>query len=114
MARAADQLKAFQQEGLALLLQGYGNAADWSNFTLKEYDADTEYYALGSVLFPTVSYRVKVAPREAEQFRSGFARVTYGVPTFTYTGATVQLDNVSATVAGSSGAARQYTIVHEK
>ncbi|TGE16141.1 hypothetical protein [Hymenobacter elongatus] len=110
MARKADQLKAFQQEGLGLLLKGYSNAADWSSFTLKAYNADTEYYTLGSALFPTVSYRVKVAPREAEQFRSSFSRVTYGVPAFVYTGATIQLDNVSATVAGSSGPARQYTI----
>ncbi|WBA43936.1 WD40 repeat domain-containing protein [Hymenobacter canadensis] len=112
MARKADQLKAFQQEGLTLLLKGYSNAADWSNFTLKEYNADTEYYALGSALFPTISYRIKVAPRDAEQFRNSFMRVTYGVPAFEYTGSTIQLDNVNATVVGSTGPARQYTIVH--
>ncbi|GAA4006421.1 hypothetical protein GCM10022408_17750 [Hymenobacter fastidiosus] len=112
MARKAEQMKLFQEEGLALLLKSYGNAADWSNFTLKEYNADTEYYTLGSALFPTLSYRVKAAPREAEQFRSSFSRVTYGPPSFVYADAVIQLDKVSATVIGSSGPPRQYTITH--
>ncbi|MBC8082124.1 MAG: WD40 repeat domain-containing protein [Hymenobacter sp.] len=112
MARKADRLLAFQQEGRDLILKGYGNAADWSNFTLKEYNADTEYYTLASALFPAISYRVKVAPREAEQFRNSFVRISYGVPSFIYTGTAILLDNVNATVVGISGPPRQYTINH--
>ena len=105
-----ERVREFQDEGRDLMLKNYAATADWSSLTLKDYNADTEQFAVASARFPAISYHVKVSPREAEQFRNNFARVSYAAPVFVYADNTILLDNVGATVAVASGAPRQYVI----
>ncbi len=111
-ARKLEQVAIFQQQGLGQMLAAYANTGEWTGFALKEYNADTETYAVASTAFPTVSYRVKVGPKEAEAFRTSFDKATYGAPTFAYAEGNIVLDNVSAGVS-VSGSQRQYPIVRQ-
>jgi len=102
----------FQQRGLGRMLGAYANTAEWTGFTLKDYNADSETFAVASAAFPTVSYRVKISPREAEAFRGNFGKAVYGTPVFGYSEGSILLDNVGISVA-VAGATRQLSIVRQ-
>ena len=104
-----ERVQEFQKECLGLLLAGYGNTANWTSLTLKEYNADKEQFAIESAIFPTRPYHVKVSPREAEQFRNNFSRLTYGTPTFSFTDGEIVLENVGGNTS-LSGTSHQYVI----
>ncbi|MDJ0364680.1 WD40 repeat domain-containing protein [Hymenobacter sp. H14-R3] len=106
-----ERVQAFQQQGMAQMLAAYAATGSWQGFTLKEYNADNESFVVMSSAFPTTAYRVKVAPKEAEQFRANFGRGTYGAPVFEVTDSAIALGNVSVNVA-QGAASRQYVIQH--
>ncbi|WP_223651613.1 WD40 repeat domain-containing protein [Hymenobacter psoromatis] len=106
-----ERVQAFQQQGLAQMLTAYATTGSWQDFALKDYNADNESFAVVSSAFPTTTYRVKVTPKEAEQFRVNFGRATYGTPVFEVTDSAIALGNVSVSVAQGT-ASRQYVILH--
>ena len=108
MARKADRETEYATEARTKMDAAFGNTANWQSFTLGDYNADTEYFTLLSPLFNT-PYRVKVAPKEAERFRNGFARMVYGNPQFEFQEGSIVLKQTPVTVA-LDGEPRTYTV----
>ena len=90
------------------MLNAFGNTANWQSFTLGEYNADTETYALTSALWP-VNFKVKVSPKEAGQFREGFARRSFGTPELAFQLGAIVLKSAPVVVS-FSGASHTYSL----
>ena len=108
VAKKADREAEFAAEARTKMDAAFGNTANWQSFTLNDYNADTEYFALLSPLF-AAPYRVKVAPKEAERFRNNFDRLVYGTPQFEFQEGNIMLKQAPVTVA-LDGEPRTYTI----
>ncbi len=109
MAKRADREAEYRAEGREKMTAAYGNTANWQSFTLGDYNADSEFFALSSPLF-TLPYRVKVSPKDAAKFRDNFGRLTYGVPQFEVQEGTILLKQAAVSEA-VDGEVKTYAIV---
>lgn len=110
IGKQTEREAGFRQEGSEKMLAAFGNTANWQSFKLSDYNADTEYFSLLSPLF-AAPYRVKVSPKEAEQFRNNFGQLSYGTPRFEYQDGSIVLRQAAITVATATGETKAYTIV---
>ena len=108
MAKRLDKLKELQEEARTLMTAAYGNTANWQGFTLGAYSADAETYSLTSGQWPGL-FHVKVAPKEAPQFREAFAKRTFGSPELAFTGEGITFKAAPLTVP-VNGAPRTYAL----
>ena len=109
IAKRTEREAEFRAEGQEKMLAAYGNTANWQSFVLSDYNADTEYFTLLSTLFPA-PYRIKVSPKDAEQFRDNFKQISYGAPRFELQDGAILLKQASVTETGP-GVGKSFTIV---
>ena len=108
LAKRFEHLQLLQAEARTQMLNAFGNTADWQSFVLGEYNADAETYALTSARWPA-TFKVKVSPRDAAQFRAGFANRMFGAPELAFQAGTIAL-KAAPVVVNFNGEPHTYSI----
>ena len=109
IAKKADREAEYLAEGRQKMTAAYGNTANWQSFTLGDYNADSEFFALTSPLF-VIPYRIKVSPKDAAKFRDNFGRLIYGTPQFEVQEGTIVLRQAAVSEV-VEGEVKTYAIV---
>ncbi len=98
LAKRFEHLQELQAEARTQMLNAFGNTANWQSFALGDYNADAETYTLTSGLWP-VNFKVKVSPRDAAQFRQGFANRAFGAPELAFQAGIIALKSAPVIVS---------------
>jgi len=108
IAKRYERLNELQETARAQMLANFGNTANWQEFRLGAYNADTETYTLTSALWPG-NFKVKVSPREAAQFREAFGSRAYGAPELDFQAGLITFKAVNLSIA-LNGTAHSYSL----